>query len=261
MREFLFTAVTGAIAEQRRLDIISNNLANVNTLGYKKEGISFRAYFQDYVRKLSEEINQEEINIGEEIDLPNLLKSTEYVVVSETTTDFSQGSIKVTDNPLDLAIDGGGFFKVRTDKGFLYTRKGNFRLNSKGEIVTAEGYRLMSTMDKPIVISGKNILISDDGEVFVDGSFAGKINIVDFPDRRLLQRLEGQYFRNVNPLGNRELRPSNFRVIQGALETSNVNVVYEMVNMIETLRKFEAGQRVITTFSDTTSRIINQIVM
>ena len=258
MREFLFTAVTGAMAEEDRINTIANNLANVNTPGFKRSGMAFKAYFNEYLRKLEKEGTTPE-KIPTSPEFLTLLRSTEYVVTDETYVDFSPGPIKVTGNPLDVAIDGQGFFKVKTPKGVMYTRNGNFTMNEKGELVTQDGFQVLDTKGKPIVIKGKNIAIGEDGTVWVDGGIVSRIAVVDFPNKKLLIKRAGQLFENVDPAGNRERLLKSYRVEGGAVEMSNVNVVKEMVGMIETMRKFEAHQRVITTFSDTTGRLINQL--
>lgn len=258
MREFLFTAVTGAIAEEDRVNTIANNLANVNTPGFKRSGIAFKAYFKKYLKKLEEEGTTPE-KIPTSPDFWTLLRSTEYVVTDETYVDFSPGPVKVTGNPLDVAIDGQGFFKVKTPKGIMYTRNGNFTMNRKGELVTQDGYQVLDVKGKPIVIRGRNIAIGEDGTVWVDGNIVSRIAVVDIPNKKLLIKRAHQLFENVDPVKNKEKLLKNYRVVSGAIEMSNVNVVKEMVGMIEALRKFEAHQKVITTFSDTTGRLINQL--
>ena len=258
MREFLFTAVTGAIAEEDRLNTIANNLANVNTPGFKRSGIAFKAYFKEYLKKLEEEGTTPE-KIPTSPDFWTLLKSTEYVVTDETYVDFSPGPVKVTGNPLDVAIDGQGFFKVKTPTGIMYTRNGNFTMNGKGELVTQDGYQVLDVKGKPIVIRGRNIAIGEDGTVWVDGNIVSRIAVVDIPNKKLLIKRAGQLFENVDPVKNKEKLLKNYRVESGAIEMSNVNVVKEMVGMIEAMRKFEAHQKVVTTFSDTTGRLINQL--
>ncbi len=227
-----YAAVSGAIAQERRMELLTNNLANINTPGYKKDTLSFRS-----------QLTAAEKSQG----LPGL------VAVSKFRTDFSQGGIRYSGNPLDLAIDGKGFFEIITENGVRYTRQGNFSLNSLNQLVTQSGDRV-SGSGGPLVLDGSQITISKDGEVTVDGILAGKIKIVNFADLSKLQKVGDGMFRNAGGSGNLTGDVSS-SIQQKAIELSNVNLVQEMVRMIELSRMYESYQKSIQSMDEVTRRL------
>jgi len=217
-----------------QLDQVTNNLANASTPGFKAERLTFGAQYED-VQSSREERPQE---------LPRV------------RIDYTQGSHQKTDNSLDVALEGEGFFTVKTKEGIAYTRRGNFRLNTDGELVTDAGDQVLGESG-PVKIKGQTVLIDRQGQISVDGSPAGRLRIVRFGNMQNLVRTGNGLFTDP---GNAEpAKPESVEVASGYLELSNVNAIKEMVEMIDIQRSFEIYQKVIQSISDqdklSTSRV------
>ncbi len=214
-------------------EVIARNLANANTIGFKKNTISFKTILTE----------------ANGVETSSL--QTTYGV------DQSKGNLTYTGNKLDIAIDGDGFFTLETDKGMRYTRNGQFGLSPNSEIITDTGAKLMG-QGGPIRIpkDGREIIIDKKGVVKVDGKNIGKLTITNFTDlNRLVPTGDSMFAAPVEIIN--EDGDAKFRVAQGYLERSNVNVVMEMVDMITNMRSYEASNNVIKTFSDLMQRLIN----
>ncbi len=241
MNSGMYAAVSGNLAAMRRLDIISNNLANVNTPGFKKDKMSFEGL-------LAGAANPPAVPQGMTAD-PILQKENVYI-------DYSNGPISQTGNTLDLALDGDGFFAVTTPDGTAYTRQGNFRMSADGSLVTSDGYPVLG-QGGAIRIQGNRVEIDSKGLVTVDGTPAGTISLVDFEKPYKLTKIGSALFV---PEGQQEARQSGTtQVRQGHLEGSNVESISEMVQMIETNRYFEACQRVIRGYDDMATKAANDL--
>ncbi|MDK2878686.1 MAG: flagellar basal-body rod protein FlgF [Thermoanaerobacteraceae bacterium] len=248
----LYTAASGLVAEMARTDVISNNLANVNTSGFKKDRAIFRAFPEMNIHRIGDPAV---LSPKDKIDpKPFIGVLGTGSMLDEINTNFSQGSIKNTSNPLDLALTGEGFFEVQTPGGVRYTRDGSFTRNQQGYLVTGDGHYVMG-LNGPIQLpDGKDISINRRGEVFSDGSFVDRLLVAAFADQRqLLKEGDNLYVSNQQPL------PSNSEVIQGALEGSNVNPISEMVDLITAFRAYEASQRVVKANDDTLGKAVNDI--
>ncbi len=217
----------------RQLDYISNNLANASTTGFKAQHLR--------AMKIIEEAGVSEGN--------NLSGNILY-------TDFSQGLVQKTGNPLDLAIQGDGFFVVQTAEGQAFTRKSDFTVNRQNQIVTQAGDPVVGD-GGPITLGNGKVNISSDGSVYVDGNSVGKLKIVDFSNRQALTNLGGGLYRDPGTAGMKPVDKPEVKV--ECLESSNVNLVKEMAEMIEVNRSFETYQKVIHTLSEedklSTSRV------
>ncbi len=206
----------------QKQDIVSNNLANAATPGFKKDSVA--------------------------------IKSFQETLQAAVYTDRMDGLLKQTGNPLDLALEGAGFFAIQTPEGVQYTREGSFRLNSQGEVVTAEGYALLSDggvlrldpQDKG------DLKIAEDGRVTVGTTVKGTVNVVSFPENAVLEKLG----HNRVSLTSGTPQPSKARVMQGTLENSTVQSVEMMVEMMDTLKHFEANQRSIRMQDDALGKAI-----
>lgn len=241
MNSGIYSTVSGSLAAMRRLDIISNNLANVNTAGFKKDKMSFEGL-------LAGAANPPAVPQGSTAD-PILQKENLYI-------DYSNGPITQTGNPLDLAIDGDGFFAVATPEGIAYTRQGNLRLSADGTLVTSDGYAVQG-QGGSIRIQGNRIEIDAKGLVSVDGTPTGSISLVDFDKPYNLTKIGSTLFV---PADQQEPRQSvSAQVSQGHLEGSNVESISEMVQMIETNRYFEACSKVIKSFDDITAKAASEL--
>jgi len=235
----MLDAVQGCLKEEMRMSIISNNLANVNVMGFKKDVISF----QDLLK-------------AAEGGTDNDTKSIDQALV-QIKTDISQGDIRFTGNTLDFAIYGEGFFKVDTPDGMLYSRKGNFTLDNVGFLTTQEGYKVMGE-GGPIGIFGNQIHVNDKGVITADGAEVGRIDMVTFENASALVKDGMSCYRNVS--GEPETPvDSDTKIQQGYVELSNVNVAEEMVNMIHCSRAFEGYQKAIQVLDGVNNKAINEV--
>lgn len=233
MNSGMYSALSGNLAAMNRLDVISNNLANVNTPGFKKDKMSFEGL-------LAGSVNPPAVPQGMTAD-PVLQRGNIY-------TDYSAGQISQSENPLDLALEGDGFFAVTTPEGVAYTRQGNFRASADGTLVTVDGYPVQGAGGAAIRIQGSRIEIDPVGGVIVDGTPAGAISVVDFEKPYALTKSGNSLFVPADPQA--VPRAGTARIQQGHIEGSNVESVSEMVQLIETNRYFEACSKVIKGFED-----------
>ena len=227
----IYTSGAGMIAESLRTDVIANNLANASTTGYKKD----IAVTKDFRSMLIMRINDGQ-------DRPSIGKLGVGSMVDEVYTEHDPAGVKPTGNPLDLAIEGKGYFAVQTPNGVRYTRNGSFTRSSQGELVTLEGYQVLG-QGGPIRVAEpntKSISISEDGRVLVDNVETDRIRLVSFADSRGLIK-EGANLYNTT----QQEEPAEGIIRQGALEHSNVNVVAEMVNMIAGYRAYESNAKAV----------------
>jgi flagellar basal-body rod protein FlgG len=261
MNPALWAAKTGLDAQQTRLAVVSNNLANVNTAGFKKG----RAVFEDL---LYQNVTQVGGSTSQDTQAASGLSIGTGVRVVATEKTFTQGGLNQTGNPMDMAINGRGFFQVLMPDGTLaYTRAGDFQLNNQGQLVTSAGYVVQPAITIPA--GAQSVTIGNDGTVSVSlaGSATptqvGSIQLVDFVNPTGLQpRGENLLLESassgspqpgtpgLNGLGN---------VSQGAVESSNVNVVEEMVAMIETQRAYEMNTKAIQTADQMLQYLSNNV--
>lgn len=241
MNSGMYSALSGNIAAMKRMDIISNNLANVNTPGFKKDKMSFESL-------LAGNVNPPAVPQATTAD-PLLQKENVYI-------DYAQGPVSQTGNTFDLAVDGDGFFVVNTPDGPAYTRQGNFRLTADGTLVTVDGFPVMGQGGQ-IKIQGSQVEIDHKGAVVVDGTPVGTINVVDFPKPYNMTRAAGALFTAADPQVTPQ--PAKSEIRQGHLEGSNVETISEMVQMIETSRYFEACSKVIKGYDDIAAKATNEI--
>ncbi len=249
MNQALWIAKTGLDAQQTRMSVVSNNLANANTVGFKRD----RASFEDL---LYQQVRQPGGSSSQETQLPTGLQTGTGVRVVATSKQFAQGNMQQTGNALDIAVNGRGFFEVLLPDGSpAYTRDGSFQVNAQGELVTNSGYPLQPGMQIPE--GAQSITIGNDGTVTVQiaGQPApqqvGTITLTDFINPAGLQaKGENLYLETAasGPAQNGSPGLSGLGTLQqGALESSNVNVVEELVSMIETQRAYEMNAKAIST--------------
>lgn len=250
----LYTAYTGMVAEQNRLDVISNNLANSATTGYKKKAITNQAFQQMLAIKIRD---------GSEAYLDRAVgKMSLGTKTGEVYTDFGQGSLRETGNTYDLAIEGSGFFQVRVanDYGYntmKYIRDGNFNYTADGYIVDANGNHLQGESgDIQISTDAAEVAIKGDGSIYADGVYVDRILLFDFEDYDYLEQWGDNMY---NPVNGATMVDATGSIIQGYTEQSNVNVVSEMVNMITVTRAYEAGQKTIQTIDGMLDKAANSV--
>ena len=230
MANGIYIAVSGAQAELRKLDVISNNLANNNTAGFKRDRVSFR-----------------EVLANNMVD--DASQDRRFVEVAETATDMRGGGLRETGNPLDLAVMGDGFFKVQTERGVRLTRGGSFLQNSNGQMMTNQGYPLLGQDNQPVSFppGGGTPVITATGDVRFRGESVGSLAVVEARDVTALRKEEGGLF--ATDAGNMVDSPST-HVHQGYIEHSNGDSVRMMVSLVETQRHFDALHRAIETYKD-----------
>lgn len=251
----LYTAWTGMANEQKRLDVISNNLANSATVGYKKEGVTSQSFDEQLTIKIKD---KSEPLTGERI----IGSMSLGVKVGEVYTDYSGGSLRETENTFDLAIDGNGFFQVAvTDwegqTHLRYTRAGGFHMTSDGYVVNSEGNHLQGESGDVLVPTDAGELLVDiDGSIYADGEYVDKISLFDFEEYDYLKKYGDVMYE---PVGGSTRKDATGLIRQGYTEQSNVNVVSEMVNMIAITRAYEANQKVIQTVDQTLDNAANSI--
>lgn len=257
----LYTAYTGMVNEQKRLDILTNNLANADTNGYKKEGTTSQTFADELAIKIKD---------SSDYDISKRLGGISLGVhLGEVYTDFSAGSYKVTDGETDFAIDGNGFFAISfTDKAgntsVKYTRDGAFTVNRQGYLVTKDGDYVLNQAGamagnanayiqvNPLL----DIAVDESGQIYQDGQLVAQIGVVDFADYNYISK----YGENMYDLvEGGQIVASDARVDQGCIEASNVNVVTEMVKMITISRAYQAGQKVINAEDSTLDKAVNQV--
>jgi flagellar basal-body rod protein FlgG len=249
MFQSLWVAKTGLDAQQTRMAVTSNNLANVNTTGFKRG----RASFEDL---LYQNVRQPGGASSQQTELPSGLTTGTGVRVVSTQKNFMQGNLLQTGNALDLAINGRGFFEVlMPDGSTAYTRDGSFQINSQGQMVTASGYTLQPGIQIPE--GAQSVTIGNDGTVSVQLAGQaqpiqiGNVSLTDFVNPAGLQAKGENLFTATGSSGPAQQSTPGLNGLgllqQGSLESSNVNVVEELVSMIETQRAYEMNAKAIST--------------
>lgn len=251
----LYTAYTGMVNEQNRMDIMTNNLANASTVGYKKEGSTSQSFDDVLTVKIKDQ------SVGMR-NVQRIGIKNPGVKIGENYTDYSQGSFRITDNTYDLALSGDGFFAIEfTNKAgetdTKYTRAGQFTLNKDGYLVTEEGDYVLDTQNRRIrlntLIDSK---ITDDGTIYQNDRAVARIQVTDFADYDYLEKYGETYYQ---PIEGAQTTAANAKVKSGYLEMSNVQVVSEMVNLISITRAYESNQKVVQTIDGTLDVAANQI--
>jgi flagellar basal-body rod protein FlgF len=259
----IYAAVSGAMAQSSRLDTIANNLANVNTTGFKKDRQVFSEYLSAY-EKAPDLINLPRIPASIESFYDMQGGDTAYVNPAGTYTSFEQGGLRSTGSSLDVAIEGKGFFEVATPQGLRFTRNGSFAIDSTGRLVTKEGNPVLregqgDPAQRTIQISSRQISISNRGDIMDEGQIIGRLSMVDLANPDDLQKVgNSNYALKANATTSPVAAPEA-RVQQGFIESSNVNVVEEMTDMITANRVFEAAQQAIKSIDQIDDKLINQV--
>jgi len=215
-------ALSRQTALRNQLTVVANNMANLNTSGFKSQNLLFEEYLMP---------------IAEATEFKQQDETLSYVLDYKTHTDFDTGSFKLTGNDLDLALEGDGFFVVQLDDGTeAYTRNGAFHLDSTGQLVTSEGRPVLTTAG-PLSFSREDglIEIAEDGTISTQLGVRGQVRVVAFEDNQQLQKLGETLYQ-----GENAGIPERVRVVQGALEQSNVNGIFEVTRLMETTRAYES---------------------
>ncbi|MDR1576017.1 MAG: flagellar basal-body rod protein FlgF [Treponema sp.] len=274
-----YTAASGMRAQQWRLDAVANNLANVDTDGYKRDVAAFKAFPELLIRR------QDDDGVylhpfGSADAAPIVGKMGTGVELNELFTNFDQGALKESMSDFDLALDGGGFFSVATPWGERYTRNGSFQLGKEGFLETKEGYPVLGE-NGPIRVKANNFQVDKNGRVWINAAYpdepevlAGResnnwedpvlfdtLKLVDFDLDRYLEKQGSSLYRESETSGPAVVIEDGARpkVLQGFTEASNVDPVVEMVRMIEVNRAYEANQKMIQAGETALGTLINQV--
>lgn len=269
----IWVPVSGAIAQQRKVDTLANNIANANSPGFKKDDVVFK----EYMTQLEKGTN--------DIDLPSKEWAPRdfyktggaqhaYVDTVGSYTSFSQGQLTPTNSPFDLAINGKGFFEVLSSNGVRYTRNGKFTIDKNGFLVTNDGMFVLKKLPgnniesipegttpesrRILLPNFKKMDITNNGKIVLDGLEADQLSVVEFADPVALKKEGNSLFFNTDN-NNLLLDPKKSTVMQGFIEQSNVNVVNEMQELIKAHRHFEAIQKAISTYDKLMGRGLNEI--
>jgi flagellar basal-body rod protein FlgF len=234
----ILSTLGGKWANQRRLEIVSNNVANALTPGFKASRPVFQVTSTGSTGE-TEEVGQS------------------YVNTVDSYVHFSDAPLVETGNPLDLAIEGNGFFAITTPTGTMYTRNGQFTLDKDKRLVTMSGQAVLGESGGEIILDGKEISVETDGSIFVEGASVDRIKVVGFADLKDLRNAGGSLFVNTNDM-NVETAQEGFSVRQGFYEASNVDAMKEMVEIVTALRAYEAFSKVDELFSDSLRRLIDE---
>jgi flagellar basal-body rod protein FlgF len=276
----LYTGASGMSAQQVRLDAISNNLANVDTDGYKRDVAVHKAFAELLLRRMNDDGVYHQ-PFGSADRAPVVGKIGTGVESNELFTEFEQGALKETESDFDIALDGKGFFCVMTPQGERYTRSGAFVLGKEGYLETKEGYPVLGE-NGPINVKANNFQVDKDGNVFINQTFKDDpfrlvsreentwdqlekldtLKIVDFKKDRFIAKQGASLWRSTDESGDARIMAQGSRpkVIQGFVEASNVNPVLEMVRMIEVNRAYEANQKSIQSEDTMLGKLFGEVV-
>lgn len=244
MERGLYIAATGMLTAQVRQDLIANNLANINTVGYKGDKPINESFADTMLYRMTN---------GQPLGVANF-----GTRIAGTVTDFKQGAFRNTNNPFDFAISGDGFFQVRLNDGTIaYTRNGQFARNPEGYLTNQAGEYLLDTDRLPVWVgtNGGDPVVKGNGDIYTtEGDFLGQIGIAQLDTQTAVKVGDNKWIGE--QIG---LQPANTQIRQGSVEASSVNSVKEMVDMITTLRNYESSQRVITNIDTMLDKAVNSI--
>ncbi len=248
MLKGIYTAAAGMLTTNTAIDTLANNLANVNTVGFKANRLSYQTFPEMMLNKVE---NNEKTAIGSLVNGSQIYGS--YV-------NFAPGGIQQTGNPLDLAIHGNGFFHVKTADGTsLYTRAGNFTMDSNGYLVTPGGEFVQGQSGNiQLNMADGPFTISENGTISAKGQNVNQIGLVEFQDKQTLQKLSDNLYQATSA-SVVSTDPPKSVIQQGALEQSNVNPISELVNNIQGMRLYEALQKNIHMHNDALGKTVNEV--
>jgi flagellar basal-body rod protein FlgG len=257
----LYTSVSGLITQEAKQNVITNNLANVNTVGFKGDNLSVKK-FDDVLLE-----NYDKLENGKNVR--NVIGGLSYgSQIDGVETSFTQGMLEPSEKWSDFAIEGRGFFAVERENNGLnntfYSRDGHFHVNSQGYLVNDSGDRvLVSAINEngqtlgapaPIMVSNEAISVDSRGSFQLQNGQRYKFNTVDFEDYNSLRKVGDNLYQAENPVVD-----ENVAVRQNTLEKSNINVINEMVNMMTTMRTFESNQKILQSIDETLGKAVNEV--
>lgn len=228
-----YVALSHQMALQRQMSVIANNVANMNTAGYKRED----ALFQSYLEQMKSAPARS-------------ARPVSFVLDQGMTRDLEQGEFTLTNDPLNAAINGDGFFTVQTPEGeTAYTRNGKFRLSGDGFLVTAEGAQVLNAEGQPIQfqVEDTDLTIAEDGTVSTNNGVVGRLGITQFDNPYLLDKLGGTYLTGE---GGQMLPADQVHLKTGVIEASNVKAIKEVAHMTEVMRSYQSTSRLLDRYND-----------
>lgn len=248
----LYTAVSGMIAMENKQNTVVNNMANANTTGFKADSLITKSFNEVLLQ------NKEKLE-GKTYVTQELGKVSLGVAMDGISTDFSSGDLKQTQNETDFALNGRGFFAIRTADGVKYTRDGQFRVNNQGNLINNNGDLVLGINNRtntlePIHIGNSAFILDNNNNIVINGVATQRLAIADFEDYTKLSKVGNNYYQSENPV-----YINNASVRQGYLETSNVNVMTAMTDMISVMRSFETNQKFVGMLDETLDKAANQI--
>ena len=246
MLKSIYTPLSGALAQERVLDIIANNLANVNTVGFKSEKVSFKLLEPEPEKNYKNPLPPANYKIPFEDLMPLRGNEVAYVGVSGVSRDLSQGASIQTKNPLDLMLDGEGFLTVNTKEGIRFSRNGSLNINNDGALVDKNGFTVLGEKGS-IFLNNGHVEINNRGEIYQNGEFIDKLLVHNFKDLNQLEKVGLNHYLHTG-LEENQMRMTNPTIKQGYLEASNVNAIKNLTDMIMAHRSFEAYQQAIKNY-------------
>ena len=264
----IWVPVSGALAQQKKVETIANNVANVNTPGYKRDEVIFKEYLTAFDKGVDIDLPQKEWAPGDFYHTHGAEKSK--VRVAGTYVDFTDGPLRPTGNLLDLALKGKGFFEVLTKNGIRYVRSGRFSISPERRLVTDGGDPVLrksgvapgggpgDSLQRFVVIPPGKFSVNLQGEVFLGGEKVSDLSIVEFRDPHALKKEGSAYYANSDP-NNISSGGTGSKVYQGFIEGSNVNAIAEMSDLVKAHRHFESIQKAIKAYDNMEGRAVNEI--
>lgn len=248
----LYTAASGMLTKQAQQESLSNNIANLNTAGYKKDKVIMKSFDEMVIQNIN--------GASKSNAKGRIVGGVEFGVgVDETKTYFTPGVIEDTGRSLDFAIDGEGFFTLEDAEGNeKYSRDGRFQIDSEGYIVNSQGYRLLVEIDglkMPVQVTNSDISLNPDG-TFVNGEDTVKISITKFADTSTLAKESANCYISTDQSGEMD---TESKVKQNALERSNVDMIETITEMISIMRSYESNQKVIQSMDETLGKTVNEV--
>ncbi|MBI5410639.1 MAG: flagellar hook-basal body protein [Nitrospirae bacterium] len=252
MNRGIYPILSGTIAQENRIQVLTNNIANLRTTGFKRVTPVFQAVLASsgqFAGSPGTVAASFQPVVGPQSVAPERV----FVNSRDLATDFGAGKLRETKGQFDMAIIGPGLFEVKTDQGLVYTRNGMFHLDDKNRLVTEKGDPVMGGKGELKLKKG-DIRVLPNGEIEVDGAVAGKIKVVEFPEDKALRQVGEGYFVGENPKPIKDVA-----LATGHLEESNVNAFEEMVRMIQVMRTYESGQKAFQTFDKLAELLIQDV--
>ncbi len=245
----LYSAASGMMLGLARMDVLANNLANVNTCGFKKDVVVSTAFPDMLISRLEKKEN------GEAGSYQQIGKLGTGACVGLQTSDFTQGNMKRTDNPLDIALANASYFVVETANGERFTRNGQFKLDGTGLLTDLSGNPVMDVNDEQIVVEG-DFQVDKQGNVFVNGEEFTTLKIVSFADQtNTMTKLGGSLWQSSTAY----TEDANPQVLQNYVEDSNVNAVSEMIELIKATRSYESLQKIVQAQDESLATVIEKV--